>query len=146
VPLRLSRSRTRNRPSWPVSRQCFRETEGSTIAIPFEASRPIVISPSDKGIVESFRGPESTRSLGRTLATSRSSYHSLGRNPHPAPDCSNIRKDSPLSDRIALVFGTPGRATRAMVRVLQQRLCLEPVGAILNFVEKPTPTGIPPAQ
>src|SRR5258706_2170380 len=65
VPLRLSRSRTRNFPSCPLSRQCFRETEGSTTAIPFDASRPMLISPSDRGIVASFKGPDSTRSLGR---------------------------------------------------------------------------------
>src|ERR1700719_1084880 len=68
VPLRLSRSRTRNLPSCALSTQCFRETEGSTTAIPFEASRPMVTSPSDRGMVESFNGPESTRSLARKLA------------------------------------------------------------------------------
>src|ERR1700728_1686086 len=66
VPLRLSRSRTWNLPPWPVIKQCLRETEGSETAIPFDASRPMVISASDRGIVESFKGPESTRSLGRT--------------------------------------------------------------------------------
>src|SRR6266404_34494 len=67
VPLRLSRSRTRNLPSCTLSRQCFRETDGSMIAIPFDASLPTVTSPSDRGIVESFKGPESTSSLGRKL-------------------------------------------------------------------------------
>src|ERR1700689_1724621 len=68
VPLRLSRSRTRNLPSCRLTKQCFRETEGSVTAIPFDASRPMVSSSSERGIVESFRGPESTRSLGRKLS------------------------------------------------------------------------------
>ncbi|MFZ0950421.1 MAG: hypothetical protein WAN19_20000, partial [Candidatus Sulfotelmatobacter sp.] len=49
----------------PRTTQCLRETEGSVTATAFEASRPMVISPSDKGIVESFNGPDSTTSLGR---------------------------------------------------------------------------------
>ncbi len=65
VPLRLPKSRTWNFPSCPRTTQCLRETEGSVTATAFEASRPMVISPSDKGIVESFNGPESTTSLGR---------------------------------------------------------------------------------
>src|ERR1039458_10439276 len=71
VPLRLSRSRTRNLPSCQLTKQCFRETEGSVTAIPFDASRPMVIDREGRGIVESFKGPESTRSLGRNFLTSR---------------------------------------------------------------------------
>jgi hypothetical protein len=51
---------------------------------------------------------------------------------YPA-DCSGIRKDRPLSDRIALVFRTTEKPDRGCTRVLRQRLYLEPVGAILNF-------------
>ena len=40
------------------------------MAIPLDASRPMVISASESGMVESFKGPESTRSLGRKLPTS----------------------------------------------------------------------------
>ena len=95
VPLRLSRSRTRNLPSCPLTRQCFRETEGSTIAIPFDASRPMVTSPSDRGIVESFKGPGKHQESGTQASlTSCPSYHSF------RPEI-NIRTQTvPLSEQI----------------------------------------------
>ena len=48
-----------------ANKQCFRETDGSTIATTFAGSRPIVASPSGNGMVRSFEGPAITSSLGR---------------------------------------------------------------------------------
>ena len=95
VPLRLSRSRTWNSPFSPRNAQCFRETDGSMTATLFVASLPIVTSPSGRGIVESFKGPESTKSLGRKGSLPRAlSYHSLSQNTVPNSTCSIIRTDS----------------------------------------------------
>ncbi len=40
------------------------------IAMPLPASRPIEVSSSVRGVVESFNGPESAKSLGRKLSPS----------------------------------------------------------------------------
>jgi hypothetical protein len=63
------------------------------MAIPFDGSLPIVTSPSDRGIVESFKGPESTTSLGRKLLTSRPSYHTSALSSCLNASCSIIRTD-----------------------------------------------------
>src|SRR5580700_3880802 len=107
VPLRLSRSRTRNLPSCQLTRQCFRETEGSTTAIPFDASRPIVTSPSDRGIVESFKGPESTRSLGRMLPSPRGLLITLRPQMHARIEV------VPLSERIVIAIRSDNGWRRA---------------------------------
>ena len=95
VPLRLSRSLIWNRPSSSRrSRQCFRETDGSTTATTLCGSRPSVASPSGNGMVASLEGPAITRSLGRNqvsqlrcrfLITARAQMHD------PTHLISNIR-------------------------------------------------------
>ena len=57
-----------------------RETEGSPIATPLDASRPMPISPSGNGNVVSFKGPDSTTSLGRNHLPRAFSYHTLPAN------------------------------------------------------------------
>ena len=143
VPLRLSRSRTRNFPSRQLSKQCFRETEGSVIAIPFDASRPIVISSSDSGIVESFRGPESTSSLGRKLLHLAPLLITL---PPQIPSPTQL---VPLSEQIGLLSGRIAKSGPMWDQPTPRYTWIQGINALpritWTFLTEPPPTGIPHA-
>src|SRR4029077_12404227 len=102
VPLRLSRSRTRNRPSWWLIKQCRLDTDGSLMGNPLAGSRPKLSSVMGRLNAESFRGPDTATSLGFTS----SPYVLTGGQLLPAPGfyvAGPNRADSRLSDWIVIL-------------------------------------------